>query len=157
MKIARPDNAARNQMRATHGMSLTPIYSCWRGMLQRCENSKSKDFKRYGARGITVCQRWKSFEAFLEDMGEKPDGLTIERIDTNGNYEPSNCKWATPKQQARNRRDNVILQFNGQSKTVAEWADETGLERKTLEYRIRVGWDVAKALTTPSLINRKAA
>ena len=130
-------------------------HAIWRGMLARCRNQKSKDFPRYGGRGIAVCERWWDFPSFLADMGERPAGLTLERLDGSGNYCPENCRWVTPKQQARNRRNNVRVVFGGLTATVAEWAERTGLERKTLEYRLRSGWPPERALTTPSLINRK--
>ena len=130
-------------------------HAIWRGMLARCRNPKAKDFPRYGARGISVCDRWLSFDAFLADMGERPAGLTLERRDSTGNYCPENCCWATLKEQARNRRSNVQVTYCGHTATVAEWAERTGLERKTLEYRIRTGWSPDRALTTPSLIIRK--
>ena len=90
-----------------HGMSMTPTYCTWRNMIARCINSKRKDFKKYGGRGIKVCGRWlNSLKNFLEDMGEKPEGLTIERFNNNGDYEPNNCKWATLGEQSRNKRVN---------------------------------------------------
>ena len=137
-------------------MSHTPTYVAWRAMLSRCRNPKSKDFARYGARGIVVCERWMKFENFLADMGARPLGMTVDRERGEGNYEPGNCRWATPKEQARNRRSNVLITFQGHTASIAEWAERTGLERKTLENRIRVGWPVMKALTTPSITNRKA-
>jgi hypothetical protein len=124
-------------------------------MRQRCENPNRKDFRNYGARGITVCERWREFANFLADMGQRPEGMTLERKNSNAGYGPDNCVWATPRQQARNKRGNVIVTHAGVSATVAEWAERTGLERKTLEYRIRAGWPAERALTTPSLINRK--
>lgn len=130
-------------------------HAIWRGMLSRCRNPKAKDFARYGGRGVAVCERWLSFDNFLADMGERPAGLTLDRRNGSGNYEPGNCTWATPKQQARNRRDNVLVTHAGTTASVAAWAERTGLERKTLEYRIRAGWPAERALTTPSLINRK--
>jgi hypothetical protein len=151
----RPDLVARNAARVTHRLSRTTTYAIHRSMLARCTNPNCKDYPRYGGRGISVCERWKSFDNFLADMGKRPEGLTLERNDVNGNYEPSNCRWATQKEQQRNRRTNVFVTHDGITATVAEWAERTGLERKTLEYRIRVGWAPARALTTPSTINRK--
>jgi hypothetical protein len=153
---ARPDLAARNRARATHRMTKTPTWKSWESMRARCEKPACKDWPRYGGRGIRVCERWSSFEAFLADMGARPDGASIDRIDVNGHYEPSNCRWATPTAQARNRRTSVLIEFRGEHLTAVEWAERVGLERKTLEYRIRIGWDTERALTTPSTIKRKS-
>jgi hypothetical protein len=88
----------------------SPTYRSWRSMIQRCTNVELEDYKRYGGRGIRVCERWESFDSFLEDMGERPKGLTLDRINVNGNYEKENCRWATSKTQMRNRRNNKITE-----------------------------------------------
>lgn len=154
--MSRPDLAARNRARATHGMTGTPTFVAWSSMLARCTNRKAKDYPRYGGRGITICERWRSFENFLADMGERPEGMTLDRERQDGNYEPGNCRWATPTQQARNRCTNVLVTHAGITATIAEWAERTGLERKTLQWRIRAGWNTARALSTPSITNRKS-
>lgn len=146
----RPDLAERNRQNATHGLSKTSTFSIWRSMKQRCLNSKRKDFKNYGGRGITFCKRWESFELFLEDMGERPEGMSLERNDSNQNYEPSNCRWATPTEQARNRKSNVRYLWNGKEMCIAELSEISGIERKTLEYRLRIGWPLDKAMLQPS-------
>ncbi len=136
----------------TNRVSRTPEYRAWYMILRRCLCHTNKDYKNYGGRGITVCDRWlKSVAAFLEDMGPRPSPThSIDRIDCDGNYEPSNCRWATWTQQARNRRDNVILTHGGETKCIADWADDTGISRFTLNARIRNGWSVARTLTTPA-------
>lgn len=133
----------------THGARKTRAYSVWWNMKSRCEREKSKYFKDYGARGIKVCDRWQDFGAFLADMGQPPDGMTLERVDNSKGYEPSNCKWADRKSQASNRRSNRIIELNGQSKTLNEWAEATGIERRTIAFRLKSGWSVEAALTTP--------
>ena len=155
-KRKRPDLAERNRQSATHGMSNSKTHSVWGGIKDRCLCPNNKDFNNYGGRGITICDRWKnSFIAFLEDMGEAPPNMSIDRIDNNKGYSKENCRWTTIQVQANNRRTCVMITFKGKTKTIAEWSREFGIERKTLEYRIRVGWEIEKALTTPSLIKRK--
>lgn len=95
---------ARKMRPATHGYSESPTYVCWSNMHARCSNPKRKEYKNYGGRGISVCERWASFESFVADMGDKPPRLSIDRINNDGNYEPSNCRWATAKQQRANQR-----------------------------------------------------
>jgi hypothetical protein len=135
---------------STHGYTGTPTFKCWDTMKQRCGNQNDQKYPEYGGRGISVCERWKVFQNFLDDMGEKPDGMTIDRIDVNGNYEPGNCRWATPIEQARNKRNNVLLTFRGETCCLAEWAERTGLTYRTICARHKSGWPVAKLLTTPS-------
>ena len=140
------------QAKRTHGMHGTVEYRAWVGMIQRCTNPRTKSWPRYGERGIVVCDRWReSFVAFYEDMGPRPGPeYSIDRIDNDGNYEPGNCRWATKKQQGRNKRNNRIVVFNGQTKTLAEWAQEMRTSPSTLHIRLeRRGWSVEKTLTTP--------
>jgi hypothetical protein len=110
----------------------TPEYQSWRGMRERCSNSKHRSFVRYGARGITVCDRWRSFAAFLEDMGLRPEGTSLDRMDANGNYEPSNCRWASAETQARNTRRNVLTLDKAREirRRTAEGATLTQLARE---------------------------
>ena len=109
-------------------------------MLDRCYKADHKFFPHYGGRGIKVCQRWlDGFENFLADMGSRPTGLSLDRIDNDGHYEPGNCRWATWKQQQRNRRSNVYLQAFGARKTVVEWAEATGIKGPTILRRIKHG------------------
>lgn len=116
-------------------------------MLHRCQNPNAKDFKNYGERGIKVCERWSaSFAAFLEDMGEKPDGLTLERKENSGNYEPGNCRWATRGDQNNNTRVNRLLTFNGKTLTAAQWGRRLGISPHTIRQRLQRGASDAEAL-----------
>jgi hypothetical protein len=117
-------------------------------MLDRCFNVNSTKYHDYGERGITVCPQWLTYENFLADMGERPLGTTLDRKDNNGNYEPGNCRWATPKQQANNRRDNIILEAFGRKQTLRQWAEEYRLPVATLSGRLKKH-AVEKALTLP--------
>jgi hypothetical protein len=118
-------------------------------MRARCEKPYHKSFKNYGGRGISVCARWQNFAAFFQDMGRAPEGLTLDRIETNGNYEPSNCRWATAKVQSNNRRNNHIIEHDGQHLTVQQWADRVGISRDTFARRLMLGWDMCRALSEP--------
>ncbi len=123
-------------------------YSTWRGIKARCLNPNATGYERWGGRGITVCSKWRdSFENFLSDMGRKPSkNHTIERVDNDGNYEPSNCVWATRKEQALNRRSNLVV--NGKRTTLAECANRIGISVAGLWNRIyTLGWDLQRALT----------
>lgn len=119
-------------------------------MKSRCQDPDNEHFAEYGGRGIEVCANWQTFEGFLSQMGEAPEGLTLERVDVNSSYCASNCKWASRKDQARNRRNNRLLTIAGQTKTCAEWAESVGISRHLLYLRLRRGWDAAKAVFTPS-------
>lgn len=139
--------------KTTHGytkkLKFNKTYSIYRDMRTRCENQKYKEFYLYGGRGIKVCERWHSFEKFLEDMGDRPSGKTLDRIDSNGNYEPSNCRWATPIEQGSNKRNNIYLDYDGKRQTVAQWSRELGILDKTIYYRIKRGWSPEMALSKP--------
>jgi hypothetical protein len=143
----RPDLAERNRQRATHGMSHTPTFYTWRSMLQRCLNERCKDYARYGARGITVHSSWLDFAVFLADMGVRPEGTTLDRIDNDGPYAPGNCRWSSAREQSSNRRTTRLLTFNGRAQTIAAWARELGTSRQTLRNRLEQGWTVEAALT----------
>ena len=130
-----------------HNMARTSIYNCWCDMKSRCLNKNNKEYKNYGGRGIKVCDSWLKFENFYKDMGVKPNGLTIDRINNNGNYELSNCRWATKKEQGNNKRTNKRLFFNGKEYTLKQWCCFLKLNYYTIHSRFRLGWDVKKALT----------
>lgn len=135
----------------THGMRRTPTYKVWAGIIQRCTNPNEAHYKDYGGRGIGVCDRWlNSFENFLEDMGEKPPGLWIERTDNNKGYEPGNCRWATIKEQANNKRNNRKITAFGKTQTLAQWSDEIGIGASSISARIMVlGWTPERAVSAP--------
>jgi hypothetical protein len=123
-------------------------YQSWADMRNRCRNARHRRYGFYGGRGIKVCERWDSFAAFVEDLGLKPDGLTLERLDNNGDYEPDNCKWATYREQNKNTRSTTVYEYRGRRQTIEEWADEVGMPRSTLSERIHgYGWDISVALT----------
>ncbi len=126
-----------------------PEWHSWRSMIQRCTNPNNKNFKHYGGRGITICDRWRfSFAAFWEDMGMRPGGTQLDRYPNNdGNYEPGNCRWATGSENSNNRRGNRIVTFQGISKTVSQWADHLQIDRRIIARRLRVGWPIGKALS----------
>lgn len=132
-----------------HGMSKTSTYKSWEAMIQRCSNASLKSYKNYGGRGISVCDEWTKFEKFYADMGIKPNGCSIDRIDVNGNYDQLNCRWSTMKQQNRNRRNNRLIEFNGETMCVNEWAESLGINKRTLLNRLTNGWEIKKALTHP--------
>lgn len=136
----------------THGMTKTNIYSVWRSMIRRCYEKSNESYKNYGGRGIKVCERWRnSFECFLQDMGEPEKGLTLDRIDNNGDYEPSNCRWVDMKTQANNRRSNVFIEGVG----LTQAAEDSGHSIQCISHRVyKMGMSIHEAMSTPKLRER---
>ncbi len=138
---------ARNRL--THGVSRTPEYKVWMNMHERCENPDDPAWHNYGGRGIQVCARWADVSTFIADMGRRPEGSTLERIDNNGPYSPENCRWATRREQSVNTRRTVMLTYAGETLPMKDWAAKAGIRYGTLHFRIKSGWPVERALTTP--------
>lgn len=148
------DHSSETQKRRAtkHGFYGESWYKSYMGMFQRCYQENYEGYERYGGRGIKVCDEWHDIGNFAEwvKTSNYQKGLTIERLDVNGDYCPSNCVWATPREQANNRSTTVMLTYNGQTRPLAEWADAYGLNRHTLWSRLNKShWTVEKALTTP--------
>lgn len=119
-------------------------------MKQRCLNPNDPRYKDYGGRGIKICSRWiSSFIEFKKDMGARPEGRSIDRINHDGNYEPGNCRWSTPKEQQRNMRTNKYIEYQGQRKLIGDWAIELGLNYEVLRTRLRRHWPLERAMTEP--------
>lgn len=133
----------------SHHLSSAPIYIVWQNMLSRCNKPNNKSYKRYGGRGIKVCERWYKFENFLEDMPGWTEGLTLDRINVNGNYEPENCRWATLEEQGNNKRNNRVITIDGVSKTLAQWSKSSGLPVTTIFNRLQRGVPAKEATTAP--------
>lgn len=141
-----------SMLNKSHGLSKTRIYRIWKGMRQRCSNPNMDHAHLYHSKGIFVCKEWDtSFEIFKSWAFSNgyADGLSIDRIDNNGNYEPSNCRWATPKQQCNNNSRNRLMTYMGKTQTAQQWFDEIGLSRGNITHRIKLGWDTEKILSTP--------
>lgn len=134
-----------------HGLRLTPEFKVWCSMIDRCHRPSDHSYRNYGGRGIYVCSRWRSsVRNFYHDVGPRPSAAhSIERLDVNGNYQPDNCCWATKKQQARNRRSTARLEYAGETLSLPEWADRSGIRLGTLRNRIYAGWPIEEAMTTP--------
>ncbi len=138
----------------THGHSTTikmsKTYDAWQSMIQRCTNPKSMYYYNYGGRGIAVCKRWRKFENFLKDMGIPKNGLTLDRVNNDKGYCKSNCRWATRKEQNRNKRNNIFVTHKNETRLLLDWAEEFNINYHTLYGRIFIlGWSVEKAFTTP--------
>lgn len=125
------------------------LYSVWASMRSRCSNPNVKHWKDYGGRGVRVCERWSSFAAFVEDMAPRPEGAWLDRIDPNGNYEPGNCRWATPLEQGRNRRRHSYIDVDGRPTLASELAEKCSVAANTIARRISLGWTVEEATTLP--------
>ena len=144
------EDAITKPVAVKHGMESTRVYGVWKSMIQRCRDVNCKAYKNYGGRGISVCDRWTNFSNFYDDIGDIPYGMTIDRKDNSGNYEPSNVRLTSRKQQNNNRRDNIIIDHAGAKMTLAEWSDSSGVPYKTLFYRVRIaGWDFSRAISEP--------
>jgi hypothetical protein len=148
--------AAQGRAMYQHGMCYSAEYRTWHYMKMRCLNSTYSDFAAYGGRGITICSQWlNSFETFYNDVGPRPSSNhSIDRIDVNGNYEPGNVRWATPLEQGRNKRNTRMLEINGESKTIGEWAEITGIRYQTIWNRLKYGWSSRDAVYGRSHENR---
>lgn len=143
----------RENLRASktsHGKAHTREYHVWLTMKSRCLNPNNQKYADYGGRGIKVCDRWLDFDAFYDDMGDRPsDAHSIDRIDNDGDYCPENCRWATTSQQQRNKRSSCVLAWNGKEQTAVEWAAELGISQAVIASRLYRGWSVERTLTTP--------
>lgn len=138
----------------------TKEYGAWCQMKRRCLNPKTPQFKDYGGRGINICERWSSYQLFLKDVGRAPSPeYSLDRIDTNGNYEPSNVKWSTRKEQNENKRSNICIEINGEVKTLQAWSNHYGIDRNTVKFRIKTKWPkelwFTKQPYTGNRINKK--
>lgn len=135
----------------THGMTNSREWETWHRMKRRCSDPNISSYPRYGGRGIRVCQRWlEAFQNFYDDMGKRPSGLySIERLDSDGHYEPGNCVWATIAEQNCNKSNNVYIEANGETQTCAEWARRLGTNQTTIYSRLRMGWSHERSVTQP--------
>ncbi len=139
--------AVRNVTLSANGLPHKPTRNTWKSMIERCYNTSHKFYPIYGGRGITVHESWKlSYDSFTSDMGIRPEGKSLDRINSDGNYCPNNCRWATQKEQCRNRRVNRRISINGTSKTIAEWTELSGLSDGTIDQRIKRGWSEDRLL-----------
>lgn len=149
-------NLPNGQGRVKHGLSRERLYHIWLGMLSRCENDSNSRYQSYGGRGIKVCDTWHDVEKFRDwaiNNGYK-ETLSIDRIDVNGNYEPSNCRWATIKEQANNKRDNIFIEFEGKKQTLKEWSEELNIPYGTLSTRVSLGIEPPNLFKTDNFIRK---
>lgn len=133
-----------------HGLHKNPVFKSWKNMMRRCYNPKDTRYIWYGARGIIVCERWHDHDNFMADMADSfVSGLTLDRIDNNGNYELSNCRWSTVAEQVRNCSRNVLIEYNGVTLCLADWALKKNMCYGTLWERYKTGWSTERMMTTP--------
>lgn len=137
----------RREGQFKHGMSKTPVHLAWRNMIQRCENPKDRAFHNYGGRGISVSPEWHEFSQFIADMGMRPEGYELDRIDNDGPYSKDNCRWVSKRDNLNNRRDNVNITHNGETLTIHQWSIRTGIPPRTIAYRHAEGWPVEEVLS----------
>lgn len=152
-------NYRRNPAATNHRLrqAIDPTFRTWRAMLQRCHDPKHHNYRYYGGRDIRVCERWLVFQNFVDDMGERPQGTTLDRISSTGDYHPNNCRWADIVTQNRNHGGNRLLTYQGRTQCLSAWADEVGMQRITLSKRMEAGWAVERALTEPVAPRKRAA
>lgn len=149
-------------MNSKHGETargMSPEYVSWVCLKQRCTNPKHPAFHNYGGKGVRICEQWagpEGFPRFLRDMGRKPTpGHTLDRIDSDGHYEPGNCRWSNWTEQGRNRRTNRVLTVGGETLCIAEWSERTGITQSNISNRLRDGWSADEAVTTPVRLRRE--
>ncbi len=146
--------AAVKRLKYRHGLEGSSEYRIWESLKKRCLNSKAANYKDYGGRGIRIALRWHDFVNFYADMGPRPSSKhSIERKENSGDYTPDNCRWATSKEQNRNRRNNRLITFNNETRCLQEWAELKGLTRVCLRDRLNASWSIEDALNTPPLLN----
>lgn len=150
--MAQKQNRATKQAKRAkyNGRSSTPEYKIWKGMISRCNCPTNSAYYKYGGRGIKVCDRWQGingFNSFITDMGARKHGESIDRINVDGDYEPANCRWVDKDTQANNKRNTVRISAFGKTQSLQQWSNETGINRKTILWRIKNGWGINRALT----------
>lgn len=135
-----------SETKTIHGKRHSREYNAWCAMVQRCKNPKNKRYKHYGGRGIEVCDKWKTFAGFYEDMGERPPAHSLDRINNDGGYCKDNCRWATNEEQANNRQSSRYVDVAGVVKTIAQWAKHTNINQQLIRKRLLRGWSPEKAI-----------
>lgn len=145
----------KREWRERHGMSRSRAYSSWAGLVGRCTNPSDPAFPNYGGRGLTVSEDWRTFLGFYADMGDPPAGMSLDRIDNDKGYSKDNCRWADRQTQSRNRRMARPLTAFGKTMLLSDWAEESGLKVRTISHRLKSGWSVEMAVSTPLITQRK--